>query len=155
MNNELNELKPCPFCGGKAEEDTHIGGVICENYCTNPNTFDGGGGVWTADWNTRPIEDALNARIAKLEAENNELTERVSMLDVTGVFQKLGEMRTIELVADLKAERDEAKAMVERLIEAIELGNGVVLMHEPEISSVQKWYAKMATVIAEWREREK
>lgn len=66
MNNELNELKPCPFCGGKAEEDTHIGGVICENYCTNPNTFDGGGGVWTADWNTRPIEDALNARIAKL-----------------------------------------------------------------------------------------
>jgi len=68
MNNELNELKPCPFCGGKAEEDTHIGGVVCENYCTNPNTFDGGGGVWTTDWNTRPIEDALNARIAELEA---------------------------------------------------------------------------------------
>mgnify|MGYP001007050578 FL=1 len=55
-------------------------------------------------------------RIAELEAENNELTERVSMLDVTGVFQKLGEMRTIELVADLKAERDEAKAMVERFL---------------------------------------
>ena len=55
-------------------------------------------------------------RIAELEAENNELTERVSMLDVTGVFQKLGEMRTIELVADLKEERDEAKAMVERFL---------------------------------------
>lgn len=67
MNNELNELKPCPFCSGKAEEDTSIGGVVCENYCTNPNTFDGGGGVWTTDWNTRPIEDALNARIIELE----------------------------------------------------------------------------------------
>ena len=69
----MSELKPCPFCGGKAEEDTHIGGVVCENYCTNPNTFDGGGGVWTTGWNTRPIEDALNARIAELELENLEL----------------------------------------------------------------------------------
>ena len=50
------------------------------------------------------VERASKAesRIAELEAENNELTERVSMLDVTGVFQKLGEMRTIELVAYLK-----------------------------------------------------
>ena len=82
MNNELNELKPCPFCGGKAEEDTHIGGVICENYCTNPNTFDGGGGVWTADWNTRPIEDALNARIVELEVYIERLIRAGNALDV-------------------------------------------------------------------------
>ena len=27
-------------------------------------------------WNTRPIEDALTARIAELEAENDQLTAR-------------------------------------------------------------------------------
>ncbi len=67
----MSELKPCPFCGGKAEVDTNIGGVVCENLCTNPNTFDGGGGVWTDDWNRRPIEDALRARIAELEAKQH------------------------------------------------------------------------------------
>jgi hypothetical protein len=50
-----------------------------------------------------PPEDALNARIAELEAENAELKERVAMLDVTAVFKSLGEMGHIEQVVRLNA----------------------------------------------------
>ena len=36
---ELNELKPCPFCGAKAEIDTELFGQTQMRYtpfCTNP-----------------------------------------------------------------------------------------------------------------------
>jgi hypothetical protein len=77
------ELRPCPFCGGKAVTSTFFdwddleymafevndsesidGEVTCENErCIN------GWYLSPKAWNTRPIEDALNARIAELEAE--------------------------------------------------------------------------------------
>ena len=62
----MNELKPCPFCGGEAE--------LCysevDTFCRKCNVMQE-----TELWNTRPIEDALNARIAELEAKNNRLVE--------------------------------------------------------------------------------
>ena len=45
----------------------------------------------------------LNARIAELEAENDELKERVAMLDITAVYKSLGEMGHIEQVDKLNA----------------------------------------------------
>ncbi len=76
------ELRPCPFCGGKAITATFLDyddleympldtiepEVTCENErCIN--------GWWLSpnDWNTRPIEDALRARIAELEAKNEKI----------------------------------------------------------------------------------
>ena len=61
------ELRPCPFCNiPPASKTSKIDGkeyYSCFNAdCPNVSWF-------TADeWNTRPIEDALNARIAELEA---------------------------------------------------------------------------------------
>jgi hypothetical protein len=59
------ELRPCPFCGGEAE--------LCysevDTFCRKCNVMQE-----TELWNTRPIEDALNARIAELEAEIDQLT---------------------------------------------------------------------------------
>jgi len=66
------ELKPCPFCGGMPKvNDWTLKGItdkrcFCDNekcpvYLSKTIAID--------DWNTRPIEDALNARIAELEAE--------------------------------------------------------------------------------------
>jgi Lar family restriction alleviation protein len=75
----MRELKPCPFCGGEAAYTQILGnyGRPHEVYCS---TCDGGitegrskDGV-IHNWNTRPIEDALNARIAELEAEIDQLT---------------------------------------------------------------------------------
>ena len=77
----MSELKPCPFCGESVELD----------YSELPNrkhwfiTCECCGMMYQSsisqrkyvkvDWNNRPIEDALNARIAELEAENNRLAE--------------------------------------------------------------------------------
>jgi len=64
------ELKACPFCGSNnirpAQEES---GVICRNCGTEGYH----------SWNTRPLEDALRARIAELEASDKydtELTEK-------------------------------------------------------------------------------
>jgi hypothetical protein len=68
----MSELKPCPFCGGMPKvNDWTLKGItdkrcFCDNekcpvYLSKTIAID--------DWNTRPIEDALQARIASLEAE--------------------------------------------------------------------------------------
>ena len=57
---ERGELKPCPFCGEPVEFNKFAEKVVCE---------DCGATSYSDYWNTRPIEDALNARIAELEAE--------------------------------------------------------------------------------------
>jgi hypothetical protein len=72
------ELKPCPFCGGMPKvNDWTLKGItdkrcFCDNekcpvYLSKTIAID--------DWNTRPIEDALNARIAELEAHIAALEE--------------------------------------------------------------------------------
>ncbi len=59
----MSELKPCPFCGGSnITEEASISVVFCAD-CGGEKDTDMG------SWNTRPIEDALTARIAELEAE--------------------------------------------------------------------------------------
>ncbi|NLH78349.1 MAG: DUF551 domain-containing protein [Acidobacteria bacterium] len=67
---ERGELKPCPFCGSKNTTldyfeiscPQELGTLVlcgdCGSYSTSVDR-----------WNTRPIEDALNKRIAELEAE--------------------------------------------------------------------------------------
>ena len=73
----MSELKPCPFCG--EEPATRAGFAICINDdCEQSNYWSG---LDIDDWNTRPIEDALNARIAELEAELTELKERFDITD--------------------------------------------------------------------------
>ena len=65
----MSELKMCPFCGSdnvKSEEPLDV--VYCLD-CGAEMATDLG------DWNTRPIEDALHARIAELEAELEHVIE--------------------------------------------------------------------------------
>jgi BMFP domain-containing protein YqiC len=52
------ELKPCPFCGS----ENPWGNEEC--VCAKPDLM----AMPRGAWNTRPIEDALRARIAELEA---------------------------------------------------------------------------------------
>ena len=62
-------LKPCPFCGGN---DIVYEEALSVTYCNDcGGELDEGFG---SDWNTRPIEDALNARIAELEGKIDQLT---------------------------------------------------------------------------------
>jgi hypothetical protein len=72
-----DELKACPFCGKKPNPNW-----TDESYieCTNRKCSVYGYGMSTGGWNTRPIEDALQARIAELENQLelcNEQNERL------------------------------------------------------------------------------
>jgi NMD protein affecting ribosome stability and mRNA decay len=61
------ELRPCPFCGGTnicTEKGINL------NYCDNCSAESN-----VERWNARPIEDALNKRIAELENFINQLIE--------------------------------------------------------------------------------
>ena len=65
----MNTLKPCPFCGGtKICTEKSINLNYCDNCSAESNV---------EHWNNRPIEDALNARIAELEKDNAEFRQLI------------------------------------------------------------------------------
>ena len=191
----MNEkLKPCPFCGGN---NIIIAEVLETLYCDDCGcelAEDFGG-----TWNTRPIEDALTARIAelekdndefrqlihdwiiiltpddgyvpdsecndvatpidvalrkriaKLEAENVGLKERVAMLDVTAVFKSLGEMGYIEQTNKLHTRIAELEGLVDELIEA---GESMSLAVECENQIEANAYYSWKELVKDWKERE-
>ncbi|WP_145568058.1 Lar family restriction alleviation protein [Yersinia mollaretii] len=77
--NTDKELKPCPFCGGKAHLLTSNGSFLVECSVCLTDFLNGPVGIgWyrsekdaAADWNDRPSERAL---IAQLEAAQKELS---------------------------------------------------------------------------------
>jgi hypothetical protein len=77
LEDEMSELKPCPFCGREVTVDKW-GDVHCDNnnqyidegeYCPNDIILK------PKEWNTRPIEDDLTAELARLTAENERLSQ--------------------------------------------------------------------------------
>ena len=102
----MSELKRCPFCGNEPVVEGNL--VACnnlncptyDNYWTDPMIF-------TCDqWNTRPIEDALHARIAELEAAQarwvmaSERLPKVSGWYLTGLVYFLGSPYSSEVYFD-------------------------------------------------------
>jgi len=73
----MSELKPCPFCGSEAGTYKFIlpGEIVWLAYCPNENCHFSHRTASLAAWNARPIEDALNERIAELEAFIDQLIE--------------------------------------------------------------------------------
>ena len=64
------ELRPCPFCGKEPHIDANYHLFSCQNKdcIADATNYEATMGFFE-QWNTRPIEDALTARIAELEAE--------------------------------------------------------------------------------------
>ena len=66
----MSELKPCPFCGNEPTVTNEFDDEVLFYGCTKDidcPLYDAPF-VNLENWNTRPIEDALNARIAELES---------------------------------------------------------------------------------------
>jgi len=66
----MSEMKPCPFCGGEPTSSNEFDDEVLFYGCTKDidcPMYDAPF-VNLENWNTRPIEDALNARVAELEA---------------------------------------------------------------------------------------
>jgi hypothetical protein len=75
MSDKFDDLKPCPFCGGKAGfVGTEIECIDCGMMMPKTQTFEG----QIRNWNTRPIEDALRAELADMKAENADLKQEMS-----------------------------------------------------------------------------
>jgi len=100
----MNTLKPCPFCGS-ADIRTEPG--INLNYCDKCSAE-----ANIEHWNTRPIEDALNKRIAELEAENDILKDHLreaknilidKNLQIDSLYEEGYKLQ--QRIAELEAER--------------------------------------------------
>lgn len=69
------ENKRCPFCGNKDIDTSPISGAAwCYDCHSVANDV--------PRWNTRPLEDALQARIDALKKENAELRKKTEALDM-------------------------------------------------------------------------
>ena len=72
--------------------------------------------------------------------------------DYEGLQYSVREMAA--LLDKQRTRAEKAEDMVEQLIEAIESGCYIQLSPDLEIEKIQKWYAKMEALAAEWQERE-
>ena len=89
-------LKRCPFCGSEAEFNSdEFGECVCCKSCgaTMRNGVYGecGRKLASADWNARPIENELNEKIEKLEAENKRLREALELIAKSNFYFARGE----------------------------------------------------------------
>ena len=69
----MSELKACPFCG-KPPAVSYNG----YPHCPIPGVGAHAGGMKKEEWNTRPIEDALQNEVNTLQARIDELDSEVS-----------------------------------------------------------------------------
>jgi BMFP domain-containing protein YqiC len=114
----MDELKACPFCGSSNTTldyyeiscPQELGTIVVCNDC-------GASAKSIVDWNTRPIEDALNARIAELEAENDILKDHLreaknilidKNLQIDSLYEEGYKLQ--QRIAELEAENAALKA---------------------------------------------
>ena len=93
----MNKNRRCPFCGDVVlptiENPNFIIHQTNKKGCGHGRVF-----MDRNEWNNRPIEDALTARIAELEAENNRLVELLhNVLSSVEIATDLGNKRWVAL----------------------------------------------------------
>jgi Lar family restriction alleviation protein len=113
----MSELKPCPFCGEMPELSTRP----CYYYQCVKSGCEGQEVSWNnteeealKSWNTRPIEDALCAEVAKLMKEN----QRLNRINANSVSKmELDTCRSLNkaLREDNVRLRKDNKALVEQI----------------------------------------
>jgi len=97
----MSELKLCSYCKSVPQANTWTLHGISETryFCPNPDCPHSVRTVTLEEWNTRPIEDALNKRIAELEAAYEGLQYSVREMAVSLTKQQ---SRIAELEAAVK-----------------------------------------------------
>lgn len=102
-----SEILPCPFCGSEhlyfGDWGTHgaYDKVSCGNECID--------WVPVERWNSRPAEEALQKRIAELEAERDRLREALEKIAQWDILAR----STRGLVAVIEVLKDRAREALE------------------------------------------
>ena len=117
-------LSPCPFCGEEIYYYFPFAGADFDGHCRNKNCFMYGIEITFGDvakYNTRPIEDELNARIAQLEAERNKLAEAVGLMTTLKPTMVVDSAHPVEMalevseyITQLTAERNELEEKLDK-----------------------------------------
>jgi Lar family restriction alleviation protein len=97
MMGKFEELKACPFCGGKAEqvyisEGENAGGscICCASCLASGNVEFERKENFVSNWNRRTSDPALLARIEALEAENGRLLEALTWYGQARNWRSMG-----------------------------------------------------------------
>jgi len=75
----MSELRPCPFCGKQPTV-----GLNGYPRCPIPGIGTHAGGMTVDEWNTRPLEDALQKRVGELEKSIGKAVEEIEEEDIYG-----------------------------------------------------------------------
>jgi len=98
----MSELKSCPFCGRKVELDHEYGQYVIHQPASGDNRH-GRLFMRANEWNVRPIEDALQARIAELEAQQRWIPVSERLPEKAGTYlvyyKKYLEMANFDLIS--------------------------------------------------------
>ena len=155
----MSELKPCPFCGVNEWRS-----VVCSGdtiyQCDKCGTI-----VDESVINTRPIEDALNARIAELEKDNDEFRQLIHdwiiILTPDDGYVPDSECNDVATPIDvaLRKRIAELEGKIDQLIEAGDWGaklaiNIGALSGDNQYKLAKKRYDKWDALVKDWKERE-
>jgi len=142
-------LKPCPFCGAEVQDDERgekyprkspMGGWIIHCECCGASLSQfRKSGKGEISWNTRPIEDALNKRIAESEEAFMKLEDT---LDDVEFERAVGIGRLNERI-------DELEAYIAKLIEA-----GRMMKQPDTIEEFHQGRRDYDALVAEWKVQE-
>jgi hypothetical protein len=100
------ELKLCPYCGGLVKVAPHQGKAETEKLlmcCTNKRCPNEGNLFYFDEWQSRPLEDALQAKldiVRELYSEAKQILEQIEgECDVMGIAKAgLGTLAEIERI---------------------------------------------------------
>lgn len=134
MNN-IEELKPCPFCGGKAHLLTSNGSFLVECPLCLTDFLNGPVGIgWyrsekdaAADWNDRPSERALIAQLEAAQKENGVVRNKYESMSTA----------YSSVTAELAKAEAELSAANEKLAQPVVLSSSTVMSRACAVRAIK------------------
>ena len=93
----MSELKACPFCG-----EPPVVGLNGYPRCPIPGIGTHAGGMTVEEWQTRPLEDALQKRVEELEKLSNAHKKLACLMDQQQIDLRASISKAVEEIENLR-----------------------------------------------------